>query len=62
MNKKDWTLLEPNDDDKNFQIIPNNDMRRHEKTGTQCWCEPHITIENGHRIVSHWSKDEREKT
>jgi hypothetical protein len=56
---KDWTLLEPCQEDQNFQIIPNNDSRRHEKVGTVCWCEPQIFFENGKRIVSHYAKDLR---
>lgn len=57
--QKDWTCYQPCDQDENFQVIPNNDKRLHEKIGTSCWCEPRIEFENGKRIVVHEAKDKR---
>lgn len=57
---RDWTLYQPNKRDNNFQVIPNNDSRLHEKEGRQCWCEPRIAFENGKAIIIHNAKDGRE--
>ena len=54
---KGWEIFE-NHEKKIIQIIPENDIKKHDRCG--CKCNPTIMFENNYTIVSHNAFDKRE--
>ena len=48
-------------DDRAVHVVPENDLRPHIETGTDCWCKPRVEKHPGHDVVVvHNSMDGRE--
>lgn len=41
-------------------VVPENDLKPHDRTSTTCHCQPRVTFENGEMIIIHNSFDKRE--
>lgn len=43
-----------------IHVLPVNDLINHFESGTWCWCQPRIEIEENGIVVVHNSADKRE--